>query len=148
MVCGCGIPDVDSDGDFIMDCRDVCVSDPKKYHNAGVCGCNVDDIDSDSDGVMDCADVCPQNPTKSVDASICGCDKDDIDMDSDGVYTCQGGNFDLHSATYIYVYILFLIVKNKYTLLLETNRHNNNKSSYMNLYINYLSLIWFNQPYK
>jgi len=47
-VCGCGIPDVDSDGDGTLDCEDGCPADPDKT-TPGVCGCGA------PDGVDECA---------------------------------------------------------------------------------------------
>lgn len=48
--CGCGVPDLalDSDGDGVADCVDLC---PGKA-----------DSDSDSDGVIDCQDPCKDDP--------------------------------------------------------------------------------------
>lgn len=40
--CGCGIPDVDSDGDGTPDCNDECPSDPNKT-TPGICGCGTAD---------------------------------------------------------------------------------------------------------
>ncbi|MCO6436137.1 MAG: PKD domain-containing protein [Phycisphaerae bacterium] len=57
-LCGCGVPDTDSDGDGTPDCNDSCPADPAKIA-AGVCGCGVSEVDSDSDGVPDCNDACP-----------------------------------------------------------------------------------------
>src|SRR5262249_11248816 len=37
-VCGCGIPDTDSDKDGTLDCKDQCPQDPKKT-TPGQCGC-------------------------------------------------------------------------------------------------------------
>jgi len=57
-ICGCGVPDVDTDGDGTADCIDGCPDDPDKTE-PGVCGCGVSDVDSDGDTVPDCLDVCP-----------------------------------------------------------------------------------------
>ncbi|MBS1936402.1 MAG: hypothetical protein JSS84_01140, partial [Bacteroidetes bacterium] len=60
-VCGCGIPDVDTDGDGVMDCIDGCPTDPNKTA-PGACGCGVPDTDTDGDGIPDCIDSCPNLP--------------------------------------------------------------------------------------
>ncbi len=39
-ICGCGVPDTDTDGDRTADCQDACKSDPKKTA-PGQCGCGV-----------------------------------------------------------------------------------------------------------
>ena len=55
--CGCGVPDIDSDGDGSLDCFDNCPADPNKIY-PGICGCGVSDVDSDGDGIADCNDDC------------------------------------------------------------------------------------------
>jgi hypothetical protein len=50
--CGCGVPDVDGDGDGTADCRDGCPLDPKKTA-PGICGCG--SPDSDQGAVPSCA---------------------------------------------------------------------------------------------
>ncbi len=97
-VCGCGLPDIDTDGDTIKDCQDNCPfvanalqtnsdgdaagnacdgcpTDPTKL-TPGICGCNVVDnpVDTDSDGVANCVDNCINvaNPTQG------DCDEDGI----------------------------------------------------------------------
>ncbi len=52
-VCGCGIPDTDSDADGTPDCSDNCPNDPSKIE-PGECGCGIADTDSDGDGIPDC----------------------------------------------------------------------------------------------
>lgn len=37
-LCGCGVADVDSDGDETPDCFDACPEDPTK-RSRGLCGC-------------------------------------------------------------------------------------------------------------
>jgi hypothetical protein len=85
--CGCGVPDVDSDGDGTMDCEDKCPSDALK-DMPGVCGCNVPDDDTDGDGVMDCKDSCPDDPKKAA-PGTCGCGVSDKDTDGDGTPDCN-----------------------------------------------------------
>ncbi|MFO7869572.1 MAG: SIS domain-containing protein [Bacteroidales bacterium] len=41
-ICGCGTPDIDSDGDGTMDCNDECPDDPNKTE-PGLCGCGVEE---------------------------------------------------------------------------------------------------------
>ena len=47
-VCGCGVPDVDSDGDGLMNCVDLCPNIPGDSQ-----------LDSDGDGIGDVCDNCP-----------------------------------------------------------------------------------------
>ena len=54
-ICGCGIPDDDTDQDGTPDCNDGCPDDPDKIE-PGVCGCGTSDADSDGDGIPDCED--------------------------------------------------------------------------------------------
>ena len=68
-ICGCNVPDVDSDGDGIMDCVDNC------YLIAN----------EDNDTVGDACDNCPNHPNKNQDPSFC--DTTIIDPDGDGIDT-------------------------------------------------------------
>ena len=86
-ICGCGVPDVDSDGDGAADCIDGCPADAAKTA-AGVCGCGVSDVDSDGDGTADCHDQCANDPTKVAPGS-CGCGVADVDSDGDGTPDCH-----------------------------------------------------------
>lgn len=86
-VCGCGIPDVDTDGDGVFNCNEQCVDDGSKTE-PGICGCGVSDVDIDQDGIADCIDICEQDPLKS-EPGICGCGVSDIDSDGDGTVDCQ-----------------------------------------------------------
>ncbi len=52
-VCGCGVPDIDSDGDGALDCTDACPGDSDKTEK-GVCGCGISDTDSNGNGILDC----------------------------------------------------------------------------------------------
>jgi len=70
-VCGCGVSDLDSDGDGMRDCQEECDQDPNKTA-PGQCGCGLPDVDSDSDGALDCLDECPKDPAATV-AGTCGC---------------------------------------------------------------------------
>lgn len=54
--CGCGVPDIDSDGDRHADCVDGCPADPDKSA-PGDCGCGTPDVDGDGDGIIDCLDT-------------------------------------------------------------------------------------------
>ncbi len=72
-VCGCGTPDIDTDGDGVMDCVDACPEDPDKSA-PGECGCGVPDDDADADGVADCIDNCRDVPNP-----------DQADADGDGI---------------------------------------------------------------
>jgi len=61
-VCGCGVPDIDTDGDGALDCKDSCPRDASK-RSPGICGCGVPDTDADGDGKIDCMDECIDNDT-------------------------------------------------------------------------------------
>jgi hypothetical protein len=66
-ICGCGVLDLDTDGDGSYDCQDSCPSDPNKKGTGGcacgsikdtpgACGCNVLDTDANGNGQADCLD--------------------------------------------------------------------------------------------
>lgn len=59
--CGCGVPDVDGDGDGVLDCEDECPFDETKTH-AGPCGC-------DDKCVEECIEV------KENESAIIACDE-------------------------------------------------------------------------
>jgi hypothetical protein len=92
-MCGCGVPDTDSDGDGAPDCQDNCPNDPNKT-DPGACGCgSVDNYtDTDGDGTIDCIDGCPNDPNK-IAPGVCGCGviDSDADSDGDGVIDCVDG---------------------------------------------------------
>jgi hypothetical protein len=82
-ICGCGIPDTDSDLDGIADCVDNC---PDVY--------NPDQADSDGDGIGDACDACPFDALNDADGDgVCGnvdnCpdvyNPDQDDSDGDGI---------------------------------------------------------------
>jgi len=54
--CVTEICDSDTDGDGIIDCDDLCPTDPEKS-DPGVCGCGVPELDLDGDGIIDCKPV-------------------------------------------------------------------------------------------
>lgn len=62
-ICGCGVPDIDSDNDGLADCLDNCLQFP-----------NPDQEDADGDGIGNVCDNCPghENPSQ-------------IDRDGDGI---------------------------------------------------------------
>jgi len=97
-ICGCGIPDTDTDSDGTPDCNDGCPNDPDKT-TPGTCGCNVPDTDTDADTIADCIDsdddddgipdnddVFPLDDTESLDTDEDGTgDNADLDDDNDGI---------------------------------------------------------------
>src|SRR6185295_11059889 len=60
-ICGCGIPDIDSDDDGVPDCIDGCPQDPHK-NSPGACGCGNVDSDDNHNGTPDCDDSPPHPP--------------------------------------------------------------------------------------
>ena len=70
-VCGCGVPEVDADGDGLRACQEECDLDPNKTA-PGECGCGLPDVDSDGDAALDCRDECPRDAATTV-AGTCGC---------------------------------------------------------------------------
>jgi hypothetical protein len=96
-ICGCGVSDVDSDGDGTPDCNDGCSSSSFKIAS-GVCGCAIPETDMDGDGTPDCIDGCPSDANKTS-AGTCGCGVSDVlnacgtcgeapDSDGDGIPDC------------------------------------------------------------
>lgn len=81
-ICGCGVPDTDTDEDGTYDCNDECPNDNLKTE-PGICGCGVIDADSDDDGTADCIDSCPEDPNKT-EPGECGCGEEEG--------TCGGGD--------------------------------------------------------
>ncbi len=92
-MCGCGVPDTDTDtdGDHVIDCADECDEDPLKSV-AGMCGCGLVDsaADQDSDGVSDCYDACPTDANKTAPMQF-GCAVTDTDSDGDMTADCVDG---------------------------------------------------------
>lgn len=85
-ICGCGVPDTDTDTDGTPDCNDGCPSDPLKT-SLGICGCGIADSDSDGDLTADCNDGCPGDPLK-IAPGTCGCGIPDTDTDGDLIVDC------------------------------------------------------------
>ena len=54
-VCGCGLADIDTDGDSVLDCEDLCPEDPNKTVPLQ-CGCGVAEVDLDNNTIPDCLD--------------------------------------------------------------------------------------------
>jgi hypothetical protein len=81
-ICGCGVSDVDSDGDGTADCLDQCPQDPNKIET-GICGCGVADTDSDGDGYKICEGDCNDDEPSAYQGASEICD-DGIDNDCDG----------------------------------------------------------------
>jgi hypothetical protein len=77
---------LDTDGDQVPDCLDLCPTNNLKTE-AGQCGCGTADTDSDSDGIANCLDSCPADPAKQV-AGSCGCGIAETDGDGDGTPNC------------------------------------------------------------
>jgi len=86
-ICGCGVPDTDTDNDDTPDCLDECPIDPDKIES-GVCGCGTPDLDTDGDDTFDCDDGCPEDPAKTA-PGACGCGTPDDDEDNDGTADCN-----------------------------------------------------------
>ncbi|MFN0009904.1 MAG: GEVED domain-containing protein [Planctomycetota bacterium] len=97
-ICGCGVSDVDSDGDLTPDCNDGCPLDPALtapltwYQDQDGDGFG-DPANSQlsctqpSGYVLNNGDGCPTDPNKSA-PGICGCGVSDADTDLDGFVDC------------------------------------------------------------
>ncbi|MBO4350337.1 MAG: hypothetical protein J6A01_05240 [Proteobacteria bacterium] len=92
-ICDCGTPDVDTDGDGTLDCRDLCPNNDGKA-SPGVCGCEEADVDTDGDGTMDCKDKCIDDPEKIV-PGVCGCGVADSDTNGNNIVDCLEDILDL-----------------------------------------------------
>ncbi len=116
-VCGCGVLDLDTDGDHLLDCVDAdddndgvpdatdgCPTDWRKT-SPGPSGCGVPDVDTDGDGILDAFEIdddndgvpdaddgCPTDPNK-IAPGQCGCGSPDIDSDGDGIADCADTAF-------------------------------------------------------
>ena len=93
-VCGCGVSDVDTDGDGAQDCIDECPSDGDKSL-PGICGCGVPDEDADGDGFLGCRDCDDADENRRPDATeICNSIDDDCDGSIDEGLNCDIGCAD------------------------------------------------------
>jgi hypothetical protein len=92
-ICGCGVPDTDTDGDGTPDCNDGCPNDSGKT-SPGTCGCGASETgDTDGDGTLDCVDSCPNDARFQTTTGICGCNAYYVDMNEDGTPdTCSSAN--------------------------------------------------------
>lgn len=95
-ICGCGVPDTDTDMDGAVDCVEDCDTDPNKIA-PGLCGCGVSDADTDADTVPDCNDVCPG-------------DDDTVDTDGDGQPDCASSGAPIPTTTTWGLIVLTLLL--------------------------------------
>jgi hypothetical protein len=77
---------LDTDGDGVPDCLDLCSNDITKTEPQA-CGCGKPDTDTDGDLIADCVDSCP-NDNKKTAAGQCGCGVLETDTDGDGAANC------------------------------------------------------------
>lgn len=77
---------LDTDGDGVPDCLDLCKNDVTKTEPAS-CGCGRAETDTDGDLIADCVDGCPNDAAKTS-VGQCGCGVAETDSDNDGVPNC------------------------------------------------------------
>jgi hypothetical protein len=80
---------LDTDGDAVPDCLDLCPDDSKKTEPA-TCGCGNTETDTDKDLTPDCNDSCVEDPAKTS-PGACGCGELETDDDGDGTPNCVDG---------------------------------------------------------
>jgi len=84
-ICGSSIADTDTNGNDIVNCKDLCPMDVIKS-NPRVCSCP-EDINSDADGTMECKDLCHSDSMK-MELSVCRCNVPDTDSNGFGMPDC------------------------------------------------------------
>ncbi|MCB1197799.1 MAG: DUF5060 domain-containing protein [Deltaproteobacteria bacterium] len=79
-VCGCGVPDIDSDDDSVLDCQDMCPFDSSRTKPAfEIC----DGVDNNCDGVIDEGCDCVDGETRACGTNVGECEQ--------GIQMCENG---------------------------------------------------------
>jgi len=92
-LCGCIVPDTETDGDGTPDCNESCPRDDSEI-SPGACGCGIPDTDTDTDGdgdgdgSPDCKHGCPHNAS-TTSSGTCDCGIPDNNTVRDGTPYCK-----------------------------------------------------------